>query len=124
TPGTLIRISGTVSPYATTYVEHFFWFPNILLNPVSLSSPTSFAINLQCGGNVNPRDDVALHLSPVFTPPPRIVRNSISSNRWGPEESFGGFPLAAGSSFEFMILVEHSEFRIALNGAHFTEFRH
>ncbi|XP_017494442.1 PREDICTED: spidroin-2-like [Rhagoletis zephyria] len=100
-PGAMIRISGNVSPYATT-----------------------FAINLQCGPSVNPRDDVALHLSPVFSPPPRIVRNSISGNRWGAEESFGGFPLSAGSSFEFLILVEPSEFRIALNGAHFTEFRH
>lgn len=73
---------------------------------------------------MNPRDDVALHLSPVFSPPPRIVRNSITGNRWGAEESFGGFPLAAGGSFEFLILVEPAEFKIALNGAHFTEFRH
>lgn len=73
---------------------------------------------------MNPRDDVALHLSPVFTPPQRIVRNSIVSNNWGPEESFGSFPTSAGSSFEFIILVESSEFKIALNGSHFTEFRH
>ncbi|KAI2801156.1 hypothetical protein RDWZM_009563 [Blomia tropicalis] len=101
TPGSLIRITGTVSSYATT-----------------------FAINLQCGPSVNPRDDVALHLSPVFTSPPRIVRNTIQSNRWGPEESFGGLPLSTGSSFEFLILIETSEFKIALNGNHFTEFHY
>lgn len=73
---------------------------------------------------MNPRDDVALHLSPVFTVPQRIVRNSIVSNNWGPEESFGNFPIEAGSPFEFIILVEPAEFKIALNGVHFTEFRH
>lgn len=79
---------------------------------------------MQTGGNVNPRDDVALHLSAVFNPPARIVRNSIQSNRWGAEESFGSFPLSPGSRFEFMLLVEASEYRIAINGSHFTEFRH
>lgn len=52
------------------------------------------------------------------------MRNSISGQRWGAEESFGGFPIYAGQAFEFMILVEHAEYRIALNGSHFTEFRH
>ncbi|KAL3217926.1 hypothetical protein MRX96_031855 [Rhipicephalus microplus] len=73
--GTLIRIQGT--PH---------------------HSARCFAINLQCGPNVHPRDDIALHLSPVFSPPPRI-------------------------SFEILILVEH-EYKIAINGKHYTEFRH
>ncbi|XP_037274890.2 uncharacterized protein LOC119167502 isoform X4 [Rhipicephalus microplus] len=99
--GTLIRIQGT--PH---------------------HSARCFAINLQCGPNVHPRDDIALHLSPVFSPPPRIVRNSIQAQQWGPEESHGDpFPLIAGQSFEILILVEH-EYKIAINGKHYTEFRH
>ena len=52
------------------------------------------------------------------------MRNSIQNNNWGPEESFGGFPISPGQHFEFMILVESHQFKIALNGNHFTEFRH
>lgn len=85
----------------------------------------SFAINLQTGSNTSyPRDDIALHLSPVFSPPPRIVRNSLRNQSWGPEESHGGFPLVAGQAFEIMILVEDNNYKIAINGTHFTEFQH
>uniref|UniRef100_A0A224YXK8 Galectin n=1 Tax=Rhipicephalus zambeziensis TaxID=60191 RepID=A0A224YXK8_9ACAR len=99
--GTLIRIQGT--PH---------------------HSARCFAINLQCGPNVHPRDDIALHLSPVFSPPPRIVRNSIQAQQWGPEESHGDpFPLVAGQSFEILVLVEH-EYKIAINGKHYAEFQH
>ncbi|XP_054928719.1 uncharacterized protein [Dermacentor andersoni] len=100
--GTLIRIQGT--PH---------------------HSARCFAINLQCGPNVHPRDDIALHLSPVFSPPPRIVRNSIQAQQWGPEESHGDpFPLVAGQSFELLVLVEHDQYKIAINGKHYTEFWH
>ncbi|RWS26500.1 galectin-4-like protein, partial [Leptotrombidium deliense] len=83
-----------------------------------------FAINLQTGPRVNPRDDIALHISPVFTPPPRVVRNTLQAQRWGPEESHGGFPFTPGTGFEILILVEHDEFKLAINGAHFTQYRH
>ncbi|XP_054154422.1 galectin-4-like [Oppia nitens] len=99
--GTLVRISGTSHPTARC-----------------------FAINFQCGPSINPRDDLALHLSPVFTAPPRVVRNSLQGQRWGPEESFGGFPFIGGQPFELLILVESDNFKIAINGQHFTEFRH
>lgn len=100
--GTLIRIQGT--PH---------------------HSARCFAINLQCGPNVHPRDDIALHLSPVFSPPPRVVRNSIQAQQWGPEESHGDpFPLVAGQKFEILVLTEHDHFKIAINGAHYAEFRH
>ncbi|KAG1697386.1 Galectin-4 [Nymphon striatum] len=84
-----------------------------------------FAINLQYGPNTNPRDDVALHLSPVFTSPPRLVRNSIQAQRWGPEESHGPyFPLVAGQTFEILLLCEPDYYKIAINGQHFSEFKH
>ncbi|EEC13175.1 galectin, putative [Ixodes scapularis] len=74
---------------------------------------------------MHPRDDIALHLSPVFSPPPRVVRNSIQQQQWGPEESHGDpFPLVAGQPFEILVLVEHDHYKIAINGAHYAEFRH
>ncbi|CAN8031822.1 unnamed protein product [Ixodes persulcatus] len=100
--GALLRVQGT--PHATA---------------------RCFAINLQCGPNMHPRDDIALHLSPVFSPPPRVVRNSIQQQQWGPEESHGDpFPLVAGQGFEILVLVEHDHYKIAINGAHYAEFRH
>lgn len=100
--GALLRVQGT--PHATA---------------------RCFAINLQCGPSVHPRDDIALHLSPVFSPPPRVVRNSIQQQQWGPEESHGDpFPLVAGQGFEIIVLVEHDHYKIAINGGHYAEFRH
>ncbi|XP_077537423.1 galectin-4-like isoform X3 [Haemaphysalis longicornis] len=100
--GTLIRIQGT--PH---------------------HSARCFAVNLQCGPSMHPRDDIALHLSPVFSPPPRVVRNSIQAQQWGPEESHGEpFPLVAGQKFEILVLTEHDHFKIAINGQHYAEFRH
>ena len=84
---------------------------------------SSFSINLQCGPSVNPRDDISLHLSPVFTPPPRVVRNSLQLQQWGPEESFGGFPFVPGQPFEIIIMIESDHYKIAINGQHFAEFR-
>ncbi|XP_074597630.1 uncharacterized protein LOC141852508 isoform X2 [Brevipalpus obovatus] len=101
-PGFLVRIQGSTGP-----------------------NPRCFAINLQCGPCINPRDDLALHLSPVFSPPPRVVRNSLRNGQWGPEESHGPyFPLSANQHFEILILTETDQFKIAINGVHFTDFRH
>lgn len=88
------------------------------------SSNNSFAVNLQLGPGVNPRSDIALHLSPVFNPPPRVVRNNLTYLEWGAEESYGGFPFVAGQPFEIIILVQVDCYRIAINGNHFAEFRH
>lgn len=62
----------------------------IKINGITRPSPISFAINLQLGPRVNPRDDLALHLSPIFTHPQRVVRNSLQQLTWGAEESHGG----------------------------------
>lgn len=101
-PGTLIKITGK---------------PRIGAN--------RFAINLQVGPSLNPRDDLALHFSPCFTPhPPKIVRNSLISSSWGPGESSGPFVFAQGQPFEVMILTEEHKFKIAINGSHYCEFNH
>lgn len=100
-PGTLVKINGQARPNATR-----------------------FAINFQTGPSLNPRDDLALHLSPCFTPP-RIVRNSLRSGAWGLEEAWGnGQILSPHQPFEIYILAEPDQFKIAINGAHYCEFKH
>ncbi|VDP47055.1 unnamed protein product [Soboliphyme baturini] len=84
-----------------------------------------FAVNLQCGCSANPRDDIALHLSPRFDGNlSRVVRNSLQQQNWGSEESIGHFPFALGKPFEILILVQLDHFKIAINGEHYTEFRY
>lgn len=100
-PGTLVKVSGRPRPNATR-----------------------FAINLQTGPSLNPRDDLALHLSPCFTPP-RVVRNSLRYQAWGLEEAWGnGTVVNPHQPVEIMILAEHDQFKIAINGAHYCEFKH
>ncbi|GIY17106.1 hypothetical protein CDAR_599711 [Caerostris darwini] len=95
----------------------------IKISGVVNSSATCFSINLQNGSNSYQRSDISLHLSPVFSSPPRIVRNCLENQQWGPEESHGPqFPLIIGQGFEILILAESDHFKIAVNGAHFTEF--
>ncbi|XP_043219898.1 galectin-4-like isoform X2 [Amphibalanus amphitrite] len=101
TPGRMIRIQACPQPNASR-----------------------FAINLQVGPNVNPRDDIALHINARFDEN-CIVRNSLIYQSWGDEERQPNFmPLQRGVNFEMLILCEQSEYKIAVNGQHFCEFRH
>lgn len=108
------------------YVGRLRLFPGTLVKVAGRARPnaTRFAINFQTGPSLNPRDDLALHLSPCFTPP-RVVRNSLQRGAWGLEEAWGnGTIVGPHQPFEIMILVEADQFKIAINGAHFCEFRH
>lgn len=99
-PGRMIRVQGTVPHGAQR-----------------------FAINLQCGPNTDPRDDIALHLNFRFVEM-CVVRNNLTAMNWGPEETSGGLPLQPGSSFEALILCDANSLKVALNGQHFCEFIH
>ena len=100
TPGKMVKVQGTVPPDATR-----------------------FAINYQLGPGLNPRDDIALHVSPRFREG-FITRNHIESMSWGPEENEGPMWIQPGTPFEIIILCEHYCYKIAVNGRHFTEFAH
>ncbi|KAK3921371.1 Galectin-5 [Frankliniella fusca] len=99
-PGRMIRIQGRVLP-----------------------SALRFAVNLQCGPNTEPRDDIAIHFSPQFDSQ-KVIRNSLHNLMWGPEESLGFFPFSQGQPFELILLCEATHFKIAINGQHYTEFEH
>lgn len=99
-PGKMVKVQGRVPPQAIR-----------------------FAINYQLGPNINPRDDIAIHVSPRF-PEGFVTRNHIESMSWGIEENEGPFWLAPGQGFEIIILCEEPCYKIAINGRHFTEFAH
>ena len=84
---------------------------------------TRFAINYQLGPNLNPRDDIAIHVSPRFNDG-FITRNNIQSMTWGPEENHGPMWIQRGEPFEIIILCEYYCYKIAINGRHFAEFSH
>ncbi|KAG6799259.1 protein enabled [Apis mellifera caucasica] len=99
-PGKMVKIQGKVSPDAIR-----------------------FAINYQLGPNLNPRDDIAIHVSPRF-PEGFITRNHIESMTWGIEENEGPMLIQPGQEFEILLLCDHKCYKIAINGRHFTEFNH
>ncbi|XP_061726094.1 galectin-4-like [Cydia pomonella] len=99
-PGRMMRFQGNVPPGAQR-----------------------FAINLQCGPNTDPRDDIALHLNFRFVEQ-CVVRNHLTAMSWGMEETGGGMPLSQGGNFEALLLCEPQSIKVALNGIHFCEFPH
>lgn len=98
--GTMVKIQGKVPPDAVR-----------------------FAVNYQLGPSLNPRDDIAIHVSPRF-PEGFVTRNHIESMSWGMEENAGPLWIQPGQEFEMMILCDYHCYKIAINGRHFTEFAH
>ncbi|XP_046822778.1 uncharacterized protein LOC124425847 [Vespa crabro] len=82
-----------------------------------------FAINYQLGPVLNPRDDIAIHISPRFSDGV-ITRNHIESMAWGANENEGPMCIQPGQEFEIIILCDHLNYKIAINGRHFAEFAH
>jgi len=98
--GTMLRIRGKVPPDAAR-----------------------FAVNYQLGPSLNPRDDIAIHVSPRFAEGV-IARNHIESMTWGADESVGPMWIRPGQEFEMLILCDYQGYKIAINGQHFAEFIH
>lgn len=103
-PGRMIQISGFVPAHSGRFV-----------------------LNLQNGPQQEP-NEIPLHVSVRFndpnTPQPVVIRTNRSYGSWGSEERTGVSPFHRGQHFDVLILVEHNEFKIAVNGQHFTSFRH
>lgn len=80
--------------------------------------PSRFNIDLACSG-----EDRALHFNPRFDQNV-VVRNSYINRNWGTEERYGYFPFLPGAHFDIVICTETDKYMIAINGKHFTEYRH
>lgn len=86
-----------------------------------------FVVNLQNGGDHNCNaHDIPLHVSVRFDDPyaGQVVVRTNKMGGWGEEQRDGGFPFQKGANFNMLILCEPHEWKIAVNGAHFTSFHH
>lgn len=100
-PGRMIQIQGQVNPGASR-----------------------FAINLQNGPGSYP-NDIAFHFNPRYNDgSPYVVKNNRHHGGWGGEERDSHNPIPAGANFDILILCDHSEYKVAVNGQHFTSFPH
>lgn len=86
-----------------------------------------FVVNLQNGYDSG--SDIALHISSRFDDPydgQAVVVTNRHYGNWGGEirQHSGSFPFQRGHPFEMLILVEHNEFKVAVNGHHFTSMGH
>lgn len=98
-PGRMIQISGQVPP-----------------------NSAKFAVNLQNGPGTYP-NDIAFHFNPRYNDgAPYVCKNNRKGGAWGGEERDSSNPINRGSFFDILILAEPNEFKIAVNGAHFTSF--
>ena len=109
-------------PFSST-VEIYFFSENILKNQIVINFVSycyytcivsRFAINLQCGPNTNPRDDLALHFNVIMLERV-IVRNSLIMGQWGQEERHcPTFPFLPGQGFEIVILADSHHYKVKL----------
>lgn len=53
-----------------------------------------------------------------------VVRNHYQNYSWGPEERHGHNPIYYNQPFDLLVLAEHSQYKIAINGVHFCTFTH
>lgn len=80
-------------------------------------------INLQNGAPISPesaRSDIALHIS-IRPSENAIIRNHLKSQVWGQEER-SHYLIQPNQSFEVMIDVDQSFYRIYVNGAFISNF--
>lgn len=82
-----------------------------------------FSVNLQHGSGDTP-GDINLHFNPRFNDAV-VVRTNRKYGNWGHEERHAAaFPFHKGMHFDLLILIEPHEFKVAVNGQHFTSFIH
>lgn len=70
-----------------------------------------FAINIQTGPNLNPRDDIVLHISAIFAEN-AISRASYQSGVWGPEERTASLPISRSQPFDIIVLCDANCYKV------------
>ncbi|XP_077994876.1 galectin-8-like [Glandiceps talaboti] len=83
-----------------------------------------FHVNLTVGVSTQPRADIALHFNPRVKQG-AVVRNTLQNEKWQKEERDMPFsPFQCGENFELMILSQKEQYKVAVNGKHFIEYKH
>lgn len=85
-----------------------------------------FVVNLQDGQGDS--QNIALHFSVRFDDPyngTAVIVANRQHGEWGPENrDHAEFPFARGAPFDMLILCEHHEWKVAINGRHFASMQH
>ncbi|XP_044745818.1 galectin-7-like isoform X2 [Coccinella septempunctata] len=110
------------TPFTTIIPGGFFPGKMIRIRGFAPMHGQRFDINLQTGpGGEIAGEDVALHASVRLTEG-YIARNTFQGGCWQEELGDGGMPIQLGQRFEFLLLCEAFDYKIAVNGQHFCSF--
>lgn len=119
--GSLIIIEGRVN-LEETWQSKFDKLYRKVAGDLEALAKNRFNINLMT--SPDKEADIAFHFNPRFDQG-CVVRNTREGGNWGVEERDPSTnPFAPGQGFNILILVEEDQFRVAVNGRHFIEYKH
>ncbi|KAG9265118.1 galectin-9 isoform X1 [Astyanax mexicanus] len=90
---------------------------NITINGVVNHQAHRFSFNLRHMGGV------ALHYNPRFDEN-TVVRNTLTGEKWGSEERFGGLPFNRGQPFQVVISCNPHHYNVFVNGNQAHTYNH
>ncbi|NP_001003345.1 galectin-9 [Canis lupus familiaris] len=82
---------------------------------------TRFAVNFHSGHSDS---DIAFHFNPRFEEGGYVVCNTKQKGSWGSEERKMQMPFQMGNPFELCFMVNSCDFKVTVNGSHFTQYSH
>ena len=80
-----------------------------------------FDVNLQCGPEISPRDDIALQVA-VRILDGFIAINSLQNGIWGEEVQRNTQPIKRAERFEMIIMCDFNKYKVVINGLPFCDF--
>ncbi|XP_052767583.1 galectin-4-like isoform X1 [Mya arenaria] len=121
--------SGPIYNPPVPFVHHLGGlYPNkmIVISGIPHPGASRFTVYIQQGSHHEPHE-IAMCVDARFwfnNESNSVVRNHKQGG-WGSEErTIPFFPFAQNAPFEMIILVEHHQFKVAVNNQHLMEFRH
>ncbi|KAK9732426.1 Galactoside-binding lectin [Popillia japonica] len=111
------------TPFVCPFPTPFFPGQMVRVRGVAAPNGDRFDINFQTRDTTYDTDDIAFHIS-VRLLQGYIARNSFRDGDWEEEEDYGDLPILPGQHFEALILCEPTQFKVAINGRHYCDFKH